>query len=197
MKEKKKKSIFKKWWFWIIVVIIIVIGFSGNDDESKPSSSTQPDSGTSDNIQQQDEVTEKLYSIGESVVVGNLEFVVNNFEETTEITSNNMFIDSITTQGKLVVIDATVKNNDKESRTIHGTMFKLIDDQGREFDTLNSGELMMILGDANIFLEKVNPGLSVNGVFVFEIPADVESYSLELASGVAFAGGKVETVKLK
>lgn len=196
MKEKKKKSILKKWWFWLIVVIV-VIGVSGNNDESKPSSSNQSDSGTSDNTQQQDEVTEKLYSIGENVVVGNLEFVVNNFEETTEITSDNMFIDSVTTQGKLVVIDMTVKNNDKESRTIDSTMFKLIDDQGREFDALNSAELMMILDDVNIFLKQVNPGLSLEGTFVFEIPADVESYSLELASGVAFAGGKTETIKLK
>lgn len=196
MKEKKKKSIFKKWWFWIIVVIV-VIGVSGNNDESKPASSNQSDSGMSDNNQQQDEVTQKLYSIGENVVVGNLEFVVNNFEETTEITSDNMFIDSVTTQGKLVVIDMTVKNNDKESRTIDSTMFNLVDDQDREFKALNSAELMMILDDANVFLKQINPGLSLEGTFVFEIPSDVESYSLEMASGFGFAGGKTETVKLK
>lgn len=56
---------------------------------------------------------------------------------------------------------------------------------------------MMILGDKSLFLESCNPGMSRTGTFVFEVPEDVESYSLKVGSGTGFAAKTSEIVKLK
>ncbi|SMQ81270.1 hypothetical protein SAMN05444673_4224 [Bacillus sp. OV166] len=55
----------------------------------------------------------------------------------------------------------------------------------------------MILGEANLFLEEVNPQMSRQGKFVVEVPADLCIYSLEVSSGLGWSGGKYETIKLK
>lgn len=53
------------------------------------------------------------------------------------------------------------------------------------------------MADGNLFLEEVNPGLSREGQIVFEIPASVENYSLEVSSGLGWSGGEVKSVTLK
>ena len=59
------------------------------------------------------------------------------------------------------------------------------------------GDIMMLLGDSNLFLEDVNLGLSRNGKIVFDLPNDVKSYSLEVSSGIGWSGVKTTTIKLK
>jgi hypothetical protein len=55
----------------------------------------------------------------------------------------------------------------------------------------------MIGDDKELFLEDCNPWMSRTGTLVFEVPADTATYNLAVDSGVAFAAGETETVKLK
>ena len=99
--------------------------------------------------------------------------------------------------GKLIVVNVTVKNNDKESRMVDGSMFTIVDNQGRKFSTLDNFELATILEDEYILLDSINPGMSLTGTFVFEVPSDIEDYTLRVASGVGFTFGIYETINLK
>lgn len=197
-KEKTKKSILKRWWFWLIIVIIAFSAFSKDNSDDKTtdanSSNVASDSASGEEVKESEE---EVYKIGDSFESGNLGVIVESVEEKTEFISDNQFIQNVTTDGKFVAVTAKLTNNDKEARTFSSTQFKLIDDKDRKFETLTSSELMMILGDQNLFLESCNPGMSRTGVFVFEVPSDVESYSIEVASGVGFAAGEKVTVKLK
>lgn len=198
-KEKVKKPFYKKWWFWLIVVIIIgAIGASGGDkNESTNTSAGQKPGVTTEEKDEKTDSEETIYQIGEPFQVGKLEVTILNVEEKTEFTSDNMFIEDVTTDGKFIAVTARITNNDTKARTFSSSMFKIIDDQSREFETLTDINLMTILGDNNLFLESCNPGMSRTGVFVFEVPKDIESYSLKVYSGTALAATSSVTVKLK
>lgn len=197
-KEKTKKSLLKKWWFWLIVVIVAIAILGNKDSADKPNGKNQ--SNVAGDVNSEDQTkgtTEEIYNVGDSFESGKLGIVIEAVEEKTEFVSDNQFIENVTTEGKFIAVTAKLTNNDKEARTFSSTQFKLIDDKERTFEALTSAELMMMLGDNNLFLESCNPGMSRTGIFVFEVPSDVESYSIEVASGVGFAAGEKATVKLK
>ena len=196
MREKKqKKPLFKRWWFWMIVIIIGIgaLGSNGDDKNLEADKTVVAQDSNKEELEQK----EVIYTIGDSFVSGNLGVVVEDVEEKKEFKSDNQFIKNVTTEGKFITVTAKLTNNDKESRTFSSTQFKIIDDQDREFETLTSADLMMILGDKYLFLESCNPGMSRTGVFVFEVPEDIESYSLKVSSGTGFAAKTSEIVKLK
>ena len=173
------------------------IGDSGSEEEQPVIDQTNEPQTETNSSSIGVESPEQNFSIGDSVTVGKFEFMVNTSEEMTEIASGNEFIDNITTEGKFIVVNVTVKNNDTESRMVDGSMFTIVDNQGRKFSTLDDLELVTILENEYIFLDSINPGMSLTGTFVFEVPSDIEDYTLRVASGVGFTFGIYETINLK
>jgi RNA polymerase subunit RPABC4/transcription elongation factor Spt4 len=194
---KNKRPIFKKWWFWLIVIIVIVIAANIGGNSSNDSDKTAK-ADTSKTTTAEKTSTEKIYAVGDSFAAGKLGIIVNKVGEQTVFKSGNQFIDDVTTDGKFVVVNVTLTNNDTSARMFDSTQFKLIDSQKREFDPYTDTDLMMIIGNDNdLFLENCNPGMSRTGTIVFEVPADTATYDLAVDSGVAFAAGETKTVKLK
>lgn len=201
--KKRKKPIFKRWWFWVIIIIFAIgILGSGGDDTKEPKKAEEPNVNVAsqDKSNEAEEPTpepEVIYQIGDSFDTGDLGVTILEVEEKTEFTSDNQFIDSVSTEGKFIAVTAKLTNNDTKARTFSSMQFKIIDEQDREFDASTDFNLMMILGDDDIFLKESNPGMSRTGVFVFEVPEDIETYWLKVYSGVGFAAKTSETVKLK
>lgn len=197
---KEKKPIYKRVWFWVLVIIIVAAAASqmGGDDSppaanaNKPATETAAGTAGAANTEAP---AEAAYIIGDTVDAGEVGVVVNSASEQESFESDNQFIDAVTTDGKFIVVEATLTNNAKEAKTFLSNMFEVVDDQGRTFQTLTDANLMMMLGDQNLFVEQVNPGMSRTGVFVFEVPADVDSYSLEVAEGLF--SSKKAVIKLK
>lgn len=189
---KEKKPIYKRVWFWILVVIIV--GAIGSQMGDGAPSTTEAATVSATEAQTEAE-TEALYAVGDEVTAGGIGVVVNSVEERESFESDNQFIDAVTTDGKFIVVDATLTNNASDAKTFSSMMFKIVDEQGRNFEALTDANLMMILEDQNLFLESVNPGMSRTGVFVFEVPADVEAYSLEISGGLL--SGSKTVIRLK
>jgi hypothetical protein len=199
-KEKVKKPFYKKWWVWLLAVIIIGnIANGGGEDETASTEPKKEATETSTEPAKEEEPKKeeaKAFGVGEVVKVGDLEYTVTGSSEVTELKSDNEYIDPVKTEGKLIVIEYTVKNLDKEARMVDGELFKL-QGNGAEFEPMNSAEVMMVLGDKNLFLEEVNPQLSRNGTLVIEVPADLTAYDLQVSSGIGWSGGDYKTIKLK
>lgn len=199
MSEKVKKPFFKKWWFWVIVVVIALgaIGSGGSGDDKKTADTSGKPAASDSTKKEEKKAEEKIYNVGESLDVGKFGIVINKCSEQKEFKSGNQYMKNVTTEGKFIVVEAKITNNDSDSRTIDTEMFKVVDDKNREFKVYSKAELMMILGDKYLFLESVNPGMSRTGTFVFEVPADVTAYSLKVYPGIGFKTGTPQTVKLK
>lgn len=65
-------------------------------------------------------------------------------------------------------------------------MIKLRDSQGRTFERSIDGQTAKGLtqGQVDLFLQQVQPSLSVNGEIVFDIPKDAEGLVLEVRGGL-------------
>ncbi|MEV5414200.1 DUF4352 domain-containing protein [Thermopolyspora sp. NPDC052614] len=84
-----------------------------------------------------------------------------------------------TAQGQYVLIYLTVKNIGDEAQLFDGTSQKLIDAKGRQFDTA-TGTAAVSLPGSNAFLNNINPGNTVKGILLFDVPKNITLRSLEL-----------------
>lgn len=201
------------WVLGIIMILGVIGAMLGEDTENQqaePASSiqteeveteTDSESATEQEVEATEEDGEEgnneVYGIGDYVEVGKLAYTVHSVETTNILESDNQFIDPATTDGQFVIVEIEAFNNDSETRMVDSSMFKLIDDQGREFNTSTDTDVMMVLDESlNLFLQDINPGISKTGKLVFELPNDVSSYELQVSSGFGFAGGEYATIKL-
>lgn len=201
------------WVLGIILILGVIGAMLGEDTENQqaePASSIQTEEVETETdsesaTEQEEEATEEdgevgnneVYGIGDYVEVGKLAYTVHSVETTNILESDNQFIDPATTDGQFVIVEIEAFNNDSETRMVDSSMFKLIDDQGREFNTSTDTDVMMVLDESlNLFLQDINPGISKTGKLVFELPNDVSSYELQVSSGFGFAGGEYATIKL-
>jgi len=162
------KKIFK--WGGIIVVAIIVISVIANLGKSGNSSSNTNNAANtaSDNKQAETKTVAKL---NEPVQDGDLVFIATDI--TTATTLGNQFT-SKDAQGLFYVITLKVENKGKETKTVDSSMISLTDNQGRKFDRSIEGQTAKGLsqGKVDLFLQQVQPSLSVTGDIVFDIPKD-------------------------
>jgi len=122
--------------------------------------------------------------IGIAVRDGKFEFTVTSVE-TGVATVGDEYLNA-QAQGQFVLVHMTVTNIGDRAQMFDGSSQKLLDSAGREHSADSSAAIY--LGDANSFLTDVNPGNSVEGTVVFDVPADAVPTSIELHDSM-FSGG--------
>ncbi len=90
-------------------------------------------------------------------------------------------------QGSYVLVHVTVRNVGTESQLFTDSNQTLLDAQGREF-TADTSAAMMNVPDSESFLTDINPGNSVDGVLVFDVPEGVAPASIELHDSMFSSG---------
>jgi len=161
----------------VFIVFIVVVSASGGD-------SSNGGSGDSGSKQAQSQKQEKITAkIGEQVQSGDLAFTVNGVKEYQSL--GNSFT-SKDAQGVFKVVSLKIENVGKETKTIDSSMIKLTDSEGRTFERSIDGQTAKGLaqGQVDLFLQQVQPGLSVNGEIVFDVPETAEGLMIELRGGL-------------
>lgn len=89
------------------------------------------------------------------------------------------------------IITLKIENKGKETKTVDSSMITLTDSQGRKFDRSIEGQTAKGLsqGKVDLFLQQVQPGLSVTGDIVFDIPKDATGLTLNV-KGSLFGSAK-------
>lgn len=129
----------------------------------------------------------KIVNVGDAVKLNNLSITVNGSEE-------RPYIEGVETQGKVILVDVTVLNNDKESRTIDDSMFQLTVG-GTTYDPDNTLSRYANNGES-LFYDKINPGLDVQSFIAFEVPEDLKDYDILVTGGVGTEAGEQTLIKL-
>lgn len=126
----------------------------------------------------------ELPGVGDAARDGKFEFTVVKVEPGVKEIGDDFL--SQKAQGQFVLVHLTVENIGDEAQYFDGSNVTAYDGKNREFaaDT----EAAIYLDDSNSFLNEINPGNSVEGVVVFDVPADVTLSRLELHDS-AFSGG--------
>ena len=169
----------------VFIVFIVVVSASGGDSSSSGSSSS---GSKQEQSQKQEKITAK---IGEQVQSGDLAFIVNGVKEYQSL--GNSFT-SKDAQGVFKVVSLKIENVGKETKTIDSSMIKLTDSEGRTYERSIDGQTAkgMAQGQVDLFLQQVQPGLSVNGEIVFDIPETAQGLVIELRGGLFATPAEVE-----
>jgi hypothetical protein len=150
---------------------------SGDEVQEQPEKEVEP------SREPEPEGEAKVAGIGSPARDGKFEFTVTRMEKRDRVGSDFLGKEA---QGVFLLVHVTVKNIGNESESFMGAEQKLFDEQGREFDA--SSEAAIYLDDSKSLYEKINPGNSVDGVVLFDIPKDVKPSAIELHDSI-FSGG--------
>lgn len=176
--------------FLVLIVIGVIAG--GGDSNSNSSNNSGSDTGSSSEPAKNEEVV-KMAGLNETVQDKDLAFTVVKVDTAKNL--GNSYTQK-TAQGMFYVVTLKIENKGKETASFDSSMAKVIDDQGRSFDRSIDGQTAKGLSEGNVdlFLQQVQPGLSVTGDLVFDLPETIESANLELKGGF-FSDGVLVKIK--
>ncbi|WP_306210697.1 DUF4352 domain-containing protein [Actinoplanes sp. RD1] len=123
--------------------------------------------------------------LGDAVRDGKFEFKVSKLDcSKTKVGSDLL---GAKAQGKFCQISLTIKNIGKEAQYFDGSSQKALDSKGTEYSNDTEAEIYAN-EDSSTFLNEINPGNSVKGKLIFDVPKSVELTKIELHDSM-FSGG--------
>lgn len=172
----------------VIIIVLAAIAGSGGDKSGNQPSTGSNSTGSSNNKQ---ENTAKTYGLNETVQDGDLAFTVTGVE--TAKTLGNQFTKK-DSQGTFYVVTMKIENKGNKTVTFDSSMAKVTDDQGREFERSIEGQTAkgMAQGNVDLFLQQIQPSLSVTGDLVFDLPADMQNPTLVVKGSLFAKGAKIK-----
>jgi hypothetical protein len=166
----------------VLVIAAMTVSNSGNSGNSNAtdSSSEGSDSGTD---------APAYTPIGTAVADGDLmNFTVN--EVTCGVTSIGDSNFGAEAQGEFCLVKVTAENISKEPQYL-STDQTAFDAEGAEFDSDTSAMIWVEGNDGFVLGEKLNPGNSLDGVFVFDIPKGGSLEYFEFKADIFSTGVKI------
>ncbi|WP_432457173.1 DUF4352 domain-containing protein [Cellulomonas iranensis] len=166
----------------VVVVVAVASALGGGGDDAPPASSAA--SAPAGDAPADESPASTAAGIGTPVRDGKFEFTVTGVEPGVARVGDDMFGEDA--QGQFLLVHVTVTNIGEEAQYFDGSSQKLTDTQGRTHSADTGAAIY--LGDAQSFLNQINPGNSVQGTVVFDVPADAAPASVELHDS-PFSGG--------
>ena len=166
-----------------IFVLLVIVGLFGSGGDS---TSDKDVSGNiaSDQVQENtttseaaSEPTSEIYKVGDRVVVGERAYTITDMRTASSVGDEYT---KQTASGIFVIVTMNVENIGKESSTMSTSDAKIIDSEGRTFES--DTEAWAALKE-NIFLEQIQPGLPVVGQTIFDVPKGITA-NLQVSNGV-------------
>lgn len=164
----------------VVIVIIAAASGGGNKQNSSTTSSTQS--------KEEQKASETVAKVGEAVEDSGLAFTVMGVDTASSLGNSYSLRNA---QGVFYVVTLKIENKGTETKTVDSSMITLTDSQRRKFDRPIEGQTAKGLsqGKVDLFLQQVQPGLSVTGNIVFDIPKDASGLNL-IVKGALFGSGK-------
>src|SRR5699024_1578370 len=197
----------------VIALIVVISAFSGGGDDGAPSatessaatdeaaSETSDAAGSEDGGAEDGEAADadeaaeaeeaqpeegvaEGFGIGDVAQDGKFEFVVTDVETGVEQVGSEYLNE--TPQGQFVLVHLEVTSVGDKAQTLLDSSQHLSDADGREHSADSSAGIY--IENNKVLLNEINPGNTLSGVLVFDIPADATPASVELHDSM-FSGG--------
>lgn len=162
----------------VLIVLGIIVSKSGGGDKATTTSSSSSAKPVA---------TEpaKPVELSKEGISSDVKIVVTGFDSKASVGDNQY--STVKAQGVFKVLTISITNNQKDAITIDSNSFKLLDDQKREFSDSNEAQTALMTsdsGDKGFFLKKINPGMTVEGQVVFDVPKDAKGFVLKARGGM-------------
>lgn len=162
--------------FFALMIMGSCMGSSDND-----SGSSNQDEASSDQEGSGSEEESNTVGLNEAGTTGSLEVTVTSVESTSSYGSD---YSEETPTGVYQVVALEVKNTGNESSMFDDSSVKLVDESGAQHSTASE----TMTSNQDMFLENINPGNSISGEAVFDVPEDATVDEIEVTpSGFDFS----------
>lgn len=128
---------------------------------------------------------ESLPGIGDAVEDGAFTFTVHSVKCGKESVGSAYLEEKA--QGQFCLINVTVANHGDEAQLLFSDNQYVFDGKGRKFSH-DDVAAISIEGNESVWMEEINPGNSVKGTMVFDVPKKAKIVRAELHDS-AFSGG--------
>lgn len=179
----------KKNWFARHKILTVILAFIaiGIVASAAGGGKTNTDNGTnnSSNANKSDNKAQ-VAKVGEAVRDGKFEFVVKSVECGKGSVGTNQYLTK-TAQGQYCLLNVSVKNIGNEKQSLFSANQKLLDAANKEYSADDTATLYAAPQGSSWYSD-INPGNSVEGTIVFDVPKDVTPTVAELHDS-AYSGG--------
>lgn len=180
----------KKHKILTIILVIVLIGIiSGTSGGSKKSNNTSSSNSTNNTTKTEDKpvTTAKL---NETVKDGKFEFMVKKIECGKTVVGTNEYLQK-NAQGQFCLVTINVKNIGDKAQGFFGSNQKLLNAQNQQYTADDAAGAYVDQNYSTLF-SNINPGNSVEGVVVFDVPKDQTPTTAELHDSAFSNGVKVQ-----
>lgn len=180
-----------------VVVLIAIAGGASSGDKSTDNSaaSTTSPSSSSNNTTKSKEADSKSTTakVGEAARDGKFEFVVKSVKCGVPSVSDSSGYITKTAQGQYCVMSLSVKNIGDKRQMFSEDDQKLLNASNQQYSPDTTATLYND-NNMDVFMGEINPGNSVSGSIVFDIPKGQTPVTAELHDS-AFSDGVKVTLK--
>jgi hypothetical protein len=169
----------------LLVVLVVIAGIFGSGSKGGSGTSASGAAGTGGAAPA---AASAGPGIGSKVRDGKFQFTVTRVSHRHSVGDTSLGLGE-TAQGRYTVLHVKVTNIGNVSQTLDDSSQYVYDSHGRKYDADTAADL-----DANgsngggVFLNDINPGNTVHGVILFDLPKGDKAVKAELHDS-AFSGG--------
>lgn len=160
------------------IIALVIIASAAGGSKTTTSTSSSKDSKTNTKAE--------TAKIGQSVNDGKFEFTVTSIECGKTSVGSNPYLTK-TAQGQYCLLSITVKNIGNEAQSLSSSNQYLLNASGQKYSDDGTATMYNAPGGTTWYND-INPGNSVSGAIVFDIPKDQTPVTAELHDS-AFSGG--------
>lgn len=173
----KKKPIYKRFWFIALVAVLLIVGVTqavsgGSEPPRTAGASNSPAASTTPRGTK----PPKSAGVGSAVRDGKFQFTVTKVAPGRSRVGSSDF--GKKAQGQFILVSVTVKNIGNEAQSLLGDYQYLFDKQGNRFSA--DTEAAIYVENSQTLYEEINPGNSLKGTIIFDVPKNVAPAKLEL-----------------
>lgn len=157
-----------------IIVFFVLFCFIGifASNSSKTTNKGDDSEGSSQNSQESSTTAYKDVAMGQNGEIDEgLMLKINSVSETNSISAANGYMSYKPDSGKYAIVNITISNKSKESKSLLLNYFKLVGPDDAEY----VASIVAMADDKFIDIDTVNPNLDITGNLVFEIPTDLNA----------------------
>ena len=183
-RAKAMRPWFKKKRFIVplALVALIVISTASNAGKSGSNSADHSSSGDSSSTE-----TTAMAALGDTVTDGEFSFVVSKMK--CGVSSYGGEYANVKAQGQFCQFNIAVTNNGNDAQYFSGSDQLLYSADGKEFESDTSAAIYA--DSSSTWLDEINPGNTLKGLIIFDVPEGVKLSHLELHDSMFSTGVEV------
>ena len=180
-RAKAERPFYKKPWVWIVgIIAVIVLAQAGGGGDSADVA------GGGESVQS--DTQKQTAGIGDPVSDGQFTFTVHEFNCGETRVGKGFLAEEA--QGQFCIAQMTVENTGDQGTTLDaGSQYAFIDTKKYEAEPGIGTETAQ---GKSFFLENINPGNSVDGIVVWDVPKGQKPNRLELHDSLFSGGVEIE-----